>query len=83
MKKITLFFPFDPVLFYGQDYEKQKSLELDTCLFELQNMFTKIHFLVRPFVSGNWKEKEKEQNIEYLKNEKCLLQEIKKSFHNF
>ena len=24
MKKVTLFFPFDPVLFYGQDYEKQK-----------------------------------------------------------
>ena len=63
--------------------KNKKGLELDTCLFELQNMFTKIHFSVRLFVSGNWKEKEKEQNIEYLKNEKCLLQEIKKIFHNF
>ena len=44
-------------------------------------MFTKINFLVWPFECGNWKEKEK--NIEYLKNEKCLLGEIKTVFHNF
>ena len=69
-----------PVPFYGQDYEKQ-SLELVTRLFELRNMFTKIG----PFESGNWKEKEEEEkkNIEYLKNEKCLLEKIKTIFHNF
>ena len=39
--------------------ENKKGLELVTCLFDAQNMFTKIQFLVRPFESGNWKEKER------------------------
>ena len=57
--------------------KNKKGLGLVTCIFELQNMFTKINFLVWPIESGNWKEKEKKkQNIEYLKNEKCLLEEI-------
>ena len=35
--------------------------------------------------SGNWGEKKqkKKQNTEYLKNEKCLLEEIKTIFQNF
>ena len=32
MKKVTWFFPLHPVPFYGQDYEKQKSLEVFTSL---------------------------------------------------
>ena len=60
---------------------KEKGLKLVNCLFELQNMFTKINYLVLPFEYKNWKEKEKKQNIEYLKNEKCLLEEIKTVFH--
>ena len=60
MKKRTWFFPLHPVPFYRQDYEKQvRSYELATSFSELQNMFTKIDFLVWPFESGNWKEKEK------------------------
>ena len=31
-KKLTWFFPLYPVLFYGQDYEKQEGLELVTSL---------------------------------------------------
>ena len=61
--------------------KNKKGLELVTCLFELQNMFAKIHFFVWPFESGNWKEKEKKQNTEYLMNERCLLEEIKTIFH--
>ena len=55
--KDNFIFSLHPVPFFGQDYEKQKMP--GTCLFESQNMFRKIHFRVRPFDSGNWKEKEK------------------------
>ena len=52
-------------------------------LFELQNMFSKIPFLVWPFESGNCGKKRKNrQNIQYLKNEKNFLEEIKNIFHN-
>ena len=57
--------------------KNNKGLELITRLFELQNMFTKIHFLVCPFDSGDWT---KQQNIEYLKNERNF-EEIKIIFH--
>ena len=43
--------------------KNEKGLKLATCLFELQNMFTKINFMVRPFESGNWKEKEKNKTL--------------------
>ena len=75
MEKITLLFPLCLVFFYGQGYEKQKKARLDSCLFELKNTFTKMNFLVWPFQFGNWKDKEKKQNFEYLKNGKCLLEE--------
>ena len=52
--------------------KNEKGLELVTCIFELKNMFTKIDFLVWPIKSGNWKEKEKKQNTEYLN----ILEEI-------
>ena len=42
--------------------------------------FTKIHFLVWPFEFRNWKEKKNKQNIEYLKNKKWFLEEIKTIF---
>ena len=41
--------------------KNKKDLELVTCIFELQNMFTNIHFLDWPIDSGNWKEKEEEK----------------------
>ena len=69
--------------------ENKKGLELVTFLFELQNMFTKIHFLAWPFESGRLnletgKKREKtHQNIKHLKNEKSFLEEIKTIFHNF
>ena len=82
MEKVILFFSLHPVLFYRQDYEKQKRLKLVTSLFLLQNIFKKMLFLVWPFTSGNCGEKKqkKPQNIEYLKNEKSFLEEIKKIF---
>ena len=67
--KGNFIFPLHPVPFFGQDYEKQKMPGI--CLFESQNMFTKIHFLVRPFDSGNWKEKGKKKktsNISRMKS---------------
>ena len=64
--------------------KSQKGLELVTSLSEMQNMFTKIYYLVGSFESGNWRENEKSwQNIEYLKNKKSFLEEIKTVFHNF
>ena len=69
--------------------ENKKGLELVTFLFELQNMFTKIHFLAWPFESGKpnletGKKREKtHQNIKHLKNEKSFLEEIKTIFHSF
>ena len=53
MKKITWFFPLRPVIFYGQSFVKENCLELVASLFELQDMLTKIPFLVLPFESGN------------------------------
>ena len=54
--------------------KNKESLELVTSLFQLQDMFTKITFLICLLESGNWKEKKrKRQNIEYLKNKKSFL----------
>ena len=65
MKKVTWLFPLHPLNFYGQNFEKQKFLELVTSLFDLQDMLTKIQFLVLPFESSNrGKRKEKRQKIE-------------------
>ena len=52
-EKGNLIFSFATSPFFGQDYEKRKSLEVVTSLFELQNMFSKIAFLVWPFEAGN------------------------------
>ena len=49
MKMVTWLFPLHPLNFYGQNFEKQKPLELVTSLFDFQDMLTKIHFLVLPF----------------------------------
>ena len=57
-----------------------KTLNMSSSIFEFQNMFTNIHFLVWSFESGNWKEKEKKQNTGYLKNKKSFLVEIKNIF---
>ena len=59
MKKVTLFFLCTQSLFMDKIMKNKKVRELVICFFKLQNMFTKFHFLVRPFKSGNWKEKEK------------------------
>ena len=70
-----------PVAFYGQNFEKQKCLELLKSLFELKDMLAKIPFLVLPFESGNcgkgkektakdWINREKKRFSKILK---CLL----------
>ena len=47
MKKLTLFFLSNPVLFNGQNYQKQKgSGTSDQLLFRLQNKFRKVPLLV-------------------------------------
>ena len=42
-----------PVTFYGQNFENQKCVELVASLFKLQDMLTKISFLVLAFESWN------------------------------
>ena len=65
MKKVTWFFLLHPVPFYGQNFEKQKYLELVTSLFELQGMLTKIPFLVWPLnLETVERERKKRQKIE-------------------
>ena len=82
-EKVT-FFLCAHSLFINRIMKSQKGLELVTSLSEMQNMFTKIYYLVGSFESGNWRENEKSrQNIEYLKNKKSFLEEIKTVFHNF
>ena len=61
--------------------KNKKDLKLVICLFELQNKFKKLDFWSGPFGLGPGK-KRKKQNIEFLRNEKCLLEEIT-IFHNF
>ena len=47
LKKLTLFFLSNPVLFNGQSYQKQKGPGTsDQSLFRLQNKFRKIPLLV-------------------------------------
>ena len=81
MKKVTWFFPLHPVTFYGQNFEKQKFLELVTSLFELQDMLTKISYLVLPFESGNCGKRRK-KTTKYWTNrgEKHFLKNLKGSF---
>ena len=64
------------------DKVMKKILKLVTCLLKLQRMFTD-NFLIWPFESGNWNKKGKKQSVEYLKNKKWLLEEIKTIFHEF
>ena len=47
LKKLTLFFLSNPVLFNGQSYQKQKGPGTsDQSLFRLQNKFRKIPLLI-------------------------------------
>ena len=73
MKKLT--FPLHLVPIYGQDHEKQKRCGTSyQSLFELQNMFRYIHFLVWLFESEDCgKERKNQQNIEHF-NEKSFLE---------
>ena len=46
LKKLTLFFLWNPVYFNGQSYQKQKGFGTsDQSLFQLKNKFTKIPLL--------------------------------------
>ena len=74
MKKLT--FPLHSVPIYGQDHEKQKRCGTSyQSLFELQNMFRQIQFLVWHFESEDCgKERKNQQNIQYLENEKSFLE---------
>ena len=52
-------FSLHPVTFYGQNCENQKCVEVVASLFKLQDMLTKIYFLVLAFESWNGKESRK------------------------
>ena len=69
MTKVTSFFPLHPVTFYGQNFEKQKHLELVTSLFELQDMLTKIPFLVLLFESGNCGKRREKTTKDWINRE--------------
>ena len=49
--KGNLMFSLHPVTFYGQNCENQKCVEVVASLFKLQDMLTKIYFLVLAFES--------------------------------
>ena len=52
LKKVTLFFPLNPVPFNGQNHKKQKDLGTsDQSFFRLQNKFRKIPLLVVYYLS--------------------------------
>ena len=59
MKKVTWFFLLHSVTFYGQNFEKQKCLELVNSLFELQDMLTKIPSLLLACKSVNCEKRRK------------------------
>ena len=81
LEEVKLVFSFVSSPCYGQDYEKG-GIELVTCHFKFQNMFTKIHFLVMDFESGNSKEKEKNEtfNISRTKTQRELFRGNKTFF---
>ena len=54
----------------------KKDLEIASSLFESQNMFIKISFLVWHFKSGNWKEKAKSRSY------RNFVEEIETIFQN-
>ena len=74
-KKVTWFFPLDPVTFYGQNVEQQMP-GTSYQLFELQYMLTKIPFLVLSFESGNCGKRRE-------KTAKDWINSGKKHFSNF
>ena len=52
LKKVTLFFPSNPVTFNGQNYKKQKERGTsDQLLFRLLNKFRKILLLVMYYMT--------------------------------
>ena len=52
LKKLTLFFLFNPVTFNGQNYQKQKGPGTsDQSLFMLQNKIRKIPLLVMYYLT--------------------------------
>ena len=58
-EKVNLIFSFAPSPFLWTRLCKTKNVWNYLPVFELQNMFTKIHILVWPFESENWKKKRK------------------------
>ena len=59
----------------------KKNVKLVTSVFELQNMSTKIPFLVWPLTVE--RKGKKRQSIKFLKNKKSFLEETKIIFHDF
>ena len=52
LKKLTLFFLSNPVLFNGQNYQKQKRPgNSDQSLFRLRNKFRKVPLLVMYYLT--------------------------------
>ena len=74
-----------PVPIYGQDHENKKGVELVTRLFlSCKTCLEKFLFWPDPLNLEIVERKRKNlQNIQYHKNEKSFLEEIKSIFHNF
>ena len=83
MKKVTWFFPFHPVPFYEQDYEKQKWFGTSYLSLWIGKHVYKNSFFGLAYWTWKLERNVKKQNTEYLKNEKCLLEELKTIFHYF
>ena len=79
MKKVTWFFPLHLDSFYGQYYEKQKSLDQVIIRFKLQNKFKNIPFLFSSFESGICGKKRKETTKHGISQERKELFRRKKN----
>ena len=80
MKKVTWFVPLHLVTLYEQNFEKKKRLELVTSLFELQDMLTKIPFLVLPFESENCGQRREKTTTDWINRGKKHFSKFSKCF---
>ena len=77
LKKLSLFFPSNPVPFNGQIYQKQTgSRTSHQSLFRPLSRFRKIPLII--ILSD-----QKSKKFDYLENQKSFLEELKNIFHSF
>ena len=76
MKKVT----FYPIIFYRQNFDKQKCLKLVTSLFELQDMLIKIPFLVLPFEFRNCEQRREKMTTDWINKQKKHFSKFLKCF---